>query len=435
MSYNSLSEQQDTMFAIPRLSDEYFNPFCDSFSLLLLNAGATILQVLKLGDPVTSLSLSPSMDILVTTHVEKRGLYTWANQTIFGSGDDIIASNKPIKASLPKVSMEAKKDRHEIPEEETRQKAMLVHTRSHQQTRTQDSDDDISSDGQRSSSDDQEYSSGDDDSSSEDEQGAEDMEAPDISERDKNLLAGKIPVAPEMVTLSMLPRSQWLNLVHLDTIKTRNKPIEPPKKPEAAPFFLPTIAGANAGRDPVFAVTEEDEKRLAAAAAAAWGGNEGDDGVDEDTQDHETRLLTAPNGDLKKLNNDSSLRSALHQYSKTADWEIVLTFLKSLSPSQLDVQLRNLELLEDSTDDDEKDVVLLLTFLADAISSETNFEFLQALLRATILIHGDSIYHRKSLRDAATRAEQETKKAWDRMNTMLQHVQCLVGILGSIHQA
>ena len=31
------------------------------------------------------------------------------------------------------------------------------------------------------------------------------------------------PIAPEMVTLSLLPRSQWQSLVHLEAIKARNK--------------------------------------------------------------------------------------------------------------------------------------------------------------------------------------------------------------------
>ena len=73
-----------------------------------------------------------------------------------------------------------------------------------------------------------------------------------------------------MITMSMLPRSQWLGMIHIDSIKTRNKPIEPPKKPEAAPFFLPPAAGVNAGRDPVF-ISEEDRARVRKAAAAAWG--------------------------------------------------------------------------------------------------------------------------------------------------------------------
>ncbi len=52
------------------------------------------------------------------------------------------------------------------------------------------------------------------------------------------------PLAPRLATLSALPRTQWHNLVHLDAIRDRSRPVQPPKKPEAAPFFLPTLAGA-----------------------------------------------------------------------------------------------------------------------------------------------------------------------------------------------
>ena len=51
------------------------------------------------------------------------------------------------------------------------------------------------------------------------------------------------PLAPSLVTLSMLPRPQWQTLAHLDAIQARSRPQQPPQKPEAAPFFLPTVAG------------------------------------------------------------------------------------------------------------------------------------------------------------------------------------------------
>ena len=39
------------------------------------------LQVMSLGGPpVTALSLSPALDLLTTTHSDRRGLYLWANQ-------------------------------------------------------------------------------------------------------------------------------------------------------------------------------------------------------------------------------------------------------------------------------------------------------------------------------------------------------------------
>lgn len=50
-------------------------------------------------------------------------------------------------------------------------------------------------------------------------------------------------LAREVATLSMKPLTQWSTLSNLQAIKERNKPLEPPKKPESAPFFLPTVKG------------------------------------------------------------------------------------------------------------------------------------------------------------------------------------------------
>ena len=47
----------------------------------------------------------------------------------------------------------------------------------------------------------------------------------------------------ELVTFTLLPRSRWQTLLNLEVIQQRNKPKEPPKQPEKAPFFLPTLPG------------------------------------------------------------------------------------------------------------------------------------------------------------------------------------------------
>jgi U3 small nucleolar RNA-associated protein 21 len=48
-------------------------------------------------------------------------------------------------------------------------------------------------------------------------------------------------LSADLMTLSVVPRSRWQTLLHLDAIKERNKPKEPPKLPEKAPFFLPSL--------------------------------------------------------------------------------------------------------------------------------------------------------------------------------------------------
>lgn len=62
---------------------------------------------------------------------------------------------------------------------------------------------------------------------------------------DENIESYKSPaqLADLLVTLSTVPESRWRSLTCLDLIKQRNKPKQPPKKPKAAPFFLPTVAG------------------------------------------------------------------------------------------------------------------------------------------------------------------------------------------------
>lgn len=47
----------------------------------------------------------------------------------------------------------------------------------------------------------------------------------------------------DLILLSDHPVSRWANLLSMDVIRQRNKPREPPNKPQAAPFFLPTIQG------------------------------------------------------------------------------------------------------------------------------------------------------------------------------------------------
>ena len=45
-------------------------------------------------------------------------------------------------------------------------------------------------------------------------------------------------LSTSLLTLSLLPRSRWTTLLNLDTIRERNRPVAPPSKPKAAPFFL-----------------------------------------------------------------------------------------------------------------------------------------------------------------------------------------------------
>lgn len=84
----------------------------------------------------------------------------------------------------------------------------------------------------------------------------------DQSEADDTVVAPTIEqLSADLTTLSLVPKSRWQTLLHLDLIKERNKPKEAPKAPEKAPFFLPSgkdsaLAQQKSGTD------EENQSRI-----------------------------------------------------------------------------------------------------------------------------------------------------------------------------
>ncbi len=156
-----------------------------------------IIDIFLVESPATSTALSPSGDFLATTHVDDLGIYLWSNKTMYSH------------VSLRPLSEQATPTLIDLPS-----------TKLTQQVETDMQTEEIEEENEFSDD--------------------------DISEK-------CIPLADSLVTLSTLPKSRWSNLLNLDTIKQRNKPIEPPKTPKLAPFFLPTLPGLQ----PKFLPSEE----------------------------------------------------------------------------------------------------------------------------------------------------------------------------------
>ncbi|XWS52353.1 hypothetical protein CRYUN_Cryun11dG0061300 [Craigia yunnanensis] len=113
---------------------------------------------------ITALSLSPNMDVLATTHVDQNGVYLWVNRSIFSgtSNVDSFASVKEIvNVKLPSIS-------------------------SLDGSQTEDS--------------------------------AEPVVDNSVS-KDASVSATFIKQIPELVTFSLLPKSQWQSLFNLDIIE------------------------------------------------------------------------------------------------------------------------------------------------------------------------------------------------------------------------
>ncbi|CAD6336104.1 unnamed protein product [Miscanthus lutarioriparius] len=215
---------------------------------------------------ITSISMSPNMDVLATTHVDQNGVYLWVNQSLFSASTNTenYGSGKHVRnVRLPTVSSAER---------------------------------------------------------SEEEQVQNSGESYKSSIKPFVVMDHQIP---NLVTLSLLPKSQWQSLTNLDIIKVRNKPIEPPKKPEKAPFFLPSVPSLS-----------------------------GEILFEPPASTKETDISTTKNTYHKMSELSSHFSQLLQSCGETKDYSAFTDYLKGLSPSSLDMELRMLQIIDDEESED-----------------------------------------------------------------------------------
>nr|XP_034920585.1 U3 small nucleolar RNA-associated protein 21 homolog [Populus alba] len=222
---------------------------------------------------ITALSLSPNMDVLATTHVDQNGVYLWVNQSMFSGASNIdsYASGKEVvNVKLPSLS---------------------------------------SAEGSNVEN--------------------EDADKPIVNQSVSNEVS-TFPAfsqqIPDLVTLSLLPKSQWQSLINLDIIKVRNKPIEPPKKPEKAPFFLPSVPSLSG--EILFKPSEPVD---------------GEDSKPDKAESDKRKLGIPANQFLELLQSSSEMKN----------FSAFTEYIKGLSPSNLDMELRMFQIIDEDEDEEE----------------------------------------------------------------------------------
>ncbi|NXF88804.1 WDR36 protein, partial [Eubucco bourcierii] len=147
----------------------------------------------------------------------------------------------------------------------------------------------------------------------------------------------------QLVTLSLLPESRWKNLLSLDVIKKKNKPREPPKVPKSAPFFIPTVPGLI----PRYVAPEEESET-------------------------QSKVVN-----LGVLVQKSDFYIHLEDALSTNEYTTPLNLLKSLGPSNIEIELRGL------APEGGGSVEVMLSFLRMIemmLNKKYNFELAQAYL-------------------------------------------------------
>lgn len=205
-------------------------------------------------------------------------------------------------------------------------------------------------------------------------------------------------LSSELTTLSLVPRSRWQTLLHLDLIKERNKPTEAPKLPEKAPFFLPSTSGAKVpGQEAVVENKEDDSK---------------------------SRITK-----LDKARFEEQFSSKLRQGTQTGDYDEFIEHLKSLSPSSADLELRSLSMGDGNKQSNE--LLHFVLALTARLRIRKDYELAQAWMTVFLRLHFDVVMENESILGALGQWKAHQVQECNRLDDLVGYCSGVVGFLRS----
>jgi len=208
-----------------------------------------------------------------------------------------------------------------------------------------------------------------------------------------NALTSTDQLSLDMLTLSIVPKSRWQTLLHLDTIRQRNKPKEPPKAPEKAPFFLPSLESAKPSQP---MLTEE-----------------------------QTQLTLTERSRITKMDRTgtaSLFTTNLQASTQSGDYAPFIEHLKSLSPSAADVEIRSLN---------PDELTSFVSALTHRLRQKRDYELVQAWMAVFLRIHGESVPANADLRKALIEWRQWQELESNRVGDLIGFCGGVVGFLRS----
>ncbi|EFN69112.1 WD repeat-containing protein 36 [Camponotus floridanus] len=302
-----------------RVTDACFNP--DSRWLITASMDCTIrtwdipsshlIDIFQVPEACISLNFSPTAEFLATAHVRNMGIFLWSNRMLYSH-----------------VSLKAISKDDMIPE-------VLLPGSSVEIEEQVDENDVVATE--------------------------PDYTSPDQLDND-------------LITMSAVAQSRWRNILDIDIIKKRNKPQQPPKAPETAPFFLPTIPSLQLRFD--FSDVKIADKTETSHSA---------------------------------LQNLTSFNKSLQSTSTSDNFSEVIEKLKAMNPGDIDFEIQSLSLDESSAE------LLILQFmkmLYYMMKQQTNFELSQAYLAVFLKWHGTAISENETLQDHLRKIQEAQKKNW-----------------------
>lgn len=303
-----------------KLTDACFSP--DSRWLITASMDCTIrtwdipssnlIDIFQIPEACISLHFSPTGEFLATIHVCNLGIYLWSNRTLY-SHISLKAVNKD--DPIPMIGLPG--------------------------STIEDSD----------------------------------IQEDELVEAELNYIS-PAQLQDNLVTMSGLAHSKWQNLLNIDIVRKRNKPKEPPKASENAPFFLPTIPSL--------------ELKF--------------DFTDVNNTETNKKIITHP-----ELQNLTSFGKKLSLSIEDVQFEEIIEKLKSMSPSSIDFEIQSLSADEKTSN------ILLLRFMKvihHMMEKKLDFELIQTYLAVFLKWHGITITENESLRDYLDILQEIQSKTW-----------------------
>ena len=179
---------------------------------------------------------------------------------------------------------------------------------------------------------------------------------------DEVTVASLDQLGSEMATLSLVPRSRWQTLLYLDKISERNKPMEPPKAPEKAPFFLPSLEKDKSDRT----LTQELPLDATPSTTAA-----------------ERSRISA----LQRHGASRPFTNLLHKtVESSSSLDPFITHLKSLAPAATDIEIRSLTIAGPINE-----LEAFVRVLTSRLRQKRDYDLIQAWMAVFLKVHGEAV--------------------------------------------
>lgn len=219
----------------------------------------------------------------------------------------------------------------------------------------------------------------------------------------------------DLVTLSIGPKSKLNTLLNMDIIRQRSKPTEPPKKPEAAPFFLQLsgekVGDEASGREGIVNNTDAMEKLKE---------QEAKNSAEEQISNFR------PNG---RQGFESTFTRLLRNGAETKDYTEFLNNLIGLSPAAVDLEIRSLNSFEPYDE-----LVWFIEALTQGLESNLNFELYEAFMTLLFKGHGD-VLHANNKDQAISGALARWEKhhtAGDKLDSLVKYSASVISFLSGV---